>query len=249
LQLYPPLKRDQSEQRIQRDRCMMTEHLVPARHYIQVKRTPTRTRNDRYVIACSKTDLYRTHKPSLVSITSTDGPSPMFAWLRGVSASCELCDVSPALLQSTELTRLTRCIDAEPAPSPLTQMPIPPRFRYAGRWLKEIVSCKSLDRLEVDSEGNVRCCRFGDPLGKVGDTKEHLTGRLSELARIAEQRRGCHRCTMAECPRCPFPGLDDRTYCGTIMQCAPAFRTLSWIRMYSRLPSMVARQRDWTAAE
>jgi len=249
LQLYPPLKCNQSEQRIQRDRCMMTEHLVPARHYIQVKRTRTRTGNDRYVIACSNTDLYRTHKPRLVSITSTDGPSPMFAWLRGVSTSCEICEVSPALLQSAELTRLTRCIDAEPAPSPLQQMPIPPRFRYAGRWLKDIASCKSLDRLEVDNEGNVRCCRFGDPLGKVGDTKEHLTKCLSKLARSAEKRRGCHGCTRAECPRCPFPGLDDRTYCGTIMQCAPALRTLNWIRMYSRLPSMVARQRDWTAAE
>lgn len=249
LQLYPSLRRDHSEQRIQRDRCMMADHLVPARHYIQVKRKRPRAGNDRYVLASPNTDLYRMHKPHLVSITSTNGPSPIFAWLRGASSSCKLCEISPAFLQSTELARLKRCIDAEPAPSPLQQMPIPPRFRYAGRWLKNVVSCKSLNRLEVDNEGNVRSCRFGDPLGKVGDTKKHLTKRLLELTRAAEQRRGCHRCTMAGCPRCPFPGLDDQTYCSTMMQCASVLPTLSWIRMYSRLPSMVARQRDWMEAE
>jgi hypothetical protein len=72
---------------------------------------------------------------------------------------------------------------------------------------------------------------------------------LGELARAAEQRRGCHRCARAECPRCPFPGLDDRTYCSTIRRSAPSLRTLNRIRLYSRLPSAVARQQDRMAAE
>jgi radical SAM superfamily enzyme YgiQ (UPF0313 family) len=249
LQFYAPMKRELRKQQILRDRCTMTEHLVPARYYIQVERKRTRTGYDRYVIACPFVDFYRAHKPRLVSITSTDGPSPMYAWLRGMSTSCELCEVSPALLRAAEFARLTNLVDAETESSPLQRMTIPPRFRYPGRWLKETVSCRSLNRLEVDSEGHVRCCRFGDPVGKVGDTKEDLIKRLSELVRAIEQRRGCHCCKRAECPRCPFPGLDDQTYCGTITKCGSALRTLSWICMYSRLPSTLARQRDRTAAD
>lgn len=247
VQLYLPLKREQREQRIDRDRAMMAKCLVPARHYIQVERKRTRNGSDRYVIACAGVDFYRTHKPRLISITSSDGPCPMFAWLRGVSTSCELCDLSPALLESAELASLADRIVAEGERSPLQRMPIPPRFRYSGRWLKGNSACKSLNRLEVDRGGNVRCCRFGEPLGKVGDTKKDLMRRFAELARAAGQRRGCYRCTRAGCPRCPFPGLDDQTYCGTIMQCVPTLRTLERIRLYSRLLSMVARQQDWMA--
>jgi anaerobic magnesium-protoporphyrin IX monomethyl ester cyclase len=249
LQIYPPLKHEEREMRIYRDRCTMVEHLVPVRHYIQVERTRRNARNAGYGIACSGVDLYRKHKPTLVSIASMDGPSPLFDWLRGTSPSCELCDVSPDLLQSAEFGRLTKRMDAEPGGSPLQRMPIPPRFRYPGRWLKGSASCKSLNRLEVDSQGNVRSCRFGDPLGEVGDSKKDFVKRFSELARAAERRRGCHRCPRGECPRCPFPGLDDRTYCSTIMRRAPALRTLNSIRMYSRLPSAVTRQLDRMAAE
>jgi len=249
LQIYPHLKRKQRELRFYRDRCTMAEHFVPARHYIQAECKRTVAGNNRYRIVCSGVDLYRQHKPSLVSITSNDGPPPLFDWLRGQSPSCESCEASPDLLRSADLHRLTNRIDAELEGSPLQRMPIPPKLRYAGRWLKGSASCKRLRRLEVDGDGNVRCCRFGDPLGKVGDSKKNLVKRFSELARAAEQRRGCHRCAMAECPRCPFPGLDDWTYCGTIRRCAPSLRTLNWIRLYSRLPSAIARQQDRMAAE
>jgi hypothetical protein len=115
LQIYHVPNREQREAQIYRDRSMMAEHLVPTRHYIQMGRERTRAGNDRYVIACSGVDMYREHKPRLVSITSTDGPSPMFAWLRGVPTQCELCEVSMSLLRSTELARLTNRIDADPA--------------------------------------------------------------------------------------------------------------------------------------
>jgi hypothetical protein len=152
------------------------------------------------------------------------------------------------VIASSELARLTNDLDGGSEPSSLQRMPIPPKFWYPGRWLKG-TSCKALTRLEVDGEGNVRCCRNATPLGKVGDPKEKLAECLSSLMRAAERRRGCDQCTAAECPRCPFPGLDDRTYCGTIRNCAPAIRTLHWIRVYSMLPSIVARQRDRHVAE
>ncbi len=247
LHLYPSLNRRQRKQRLDRDRGVMNRYLVPVRYYIQVERKRTRTGNDRYVTSCASVDFYRTYHPRSVSITSNDGTSPMLDWLRGVPTPCELCEVSPAFLRSEELASLAHRIDAEPERSPLREMPIPPRFQYSGRWLQE-TGCEPLNRLEVDSEENVRCCRFSDPLGQVGASREDLRMRLSELARVAEQRRGCHVCTIAECPRCPFPGMDDQVYCGTMEQPAPALRALKSIRLFSRLPSIVSRQGDQIAA-
>lgn len=249
VQIYSGFERKDREDRIERDRCIVTEYLVPARHYIQIERKRTTARNHRYLIAYLGTDVYRRHKRRLVSITSSDWSTPMSAWLRGAPISCELCDVSAGFLQSRGFARLTRRMDAEPDSSPLQRMPIVPRFRYPGRWLKGNSPCSSLNRVEVDREKNVRCCRFSDPLGKVGDTKEELVRRFSELTQAAEQRRGCDECRKVGCPKCPFPGLDDQTYCGTVKECASALRTLSWVRLYSRLPSIVARQRDQMVAQ
>ena len=247
LQLYPGLMGEQLEKRIHRDRCTMIEHLVPVRYYIQMESTRTRTGLNRYAIACSAVDLYRKHRPRLLSFSSTDEPSPMFNWLRGVSTSCELCEVSVGLLESAELMRLRHRLAS--APALLERMPIPPQFRYPGRWLKETSTCKSLRRLEVDNRGNVRCCRMGPPIGKVGDSKEDLVSRLSQLARAVERRRGCRRCLRTDCPKCPFPGLDDETYCTTMTQRAPVLRTLNWIWSYSKLPSIMAHVRDRMAAQ
>ena len=244
LQLYARMKRGLCERQIARDRQMMDEHLVPACYYIQMEQKQDPTGNTRYRCAGPFVDLYRRHKPRLVSMVSADGSSPMFAWLRGISTPCELCRVSPELLRSAAFARLTREIESRSGGSPLQRMVAPPRFRYSGSWLKESVTCSSLNRLEVDYAGNVRTCRFGEPIGMVGDTKKELKARFLKLAQAVQQRRGCSCCKESECPRCLFPGYDDQTYCGTIKRCAPALGTLKSIRVYSRLISRLAYQRE-----
>ena len=37
VQVYPPMKRSEQPLRFYRDRCALSEHLVPARHYIQLQ--------------------------------------------------------------------------------------------------------------------------------------------------------------------------------------------------------------------
>src|SRR5579864_1397500 len=244
LQIYSPLRRGLRKLNYDRDLHVLSDHLVPARYYVQLERKYTRAGDDRYLMTCAGVELYRTHKPQLLSITSTTEASPLLAWLRGVPTSCELCDVSPSLLRSPELASLKQLIDVESNSSPLQQMPLPPRIRYCGRWLKGSVSCRSLNRLEVDREGKIRCCQFSIPLGKLGDTKEAIAKSLAELVRLTERRRGCQHCTIAACPRCPFPGLDDDAYCKTMAQCSPVIGTLSPVRLYSRLRSTIARQWD-----
>ncbi len=244
LQFYHASCQRSREHKFERDRRTISEHLVPARYYVQVERKDARNGTSRYLIACSVVDSYLAYKPRLLSITTSEEPSPMLAWLRGIPTSCESCETSPDLLLSAEFARLTRRIEAASGGSPLWRMPTAPRLRYPGRWLKGAASCSTLDRIEVDDQGQVRCCRFGDPLGQVGQSKQCLLRRFAELAREAEKRRGCDRCTITDCPRCPFPGLDDQTYCGTIRKCAPARGTLKCIHVYSQLPSMLSRPLD-----
>lgn len=240
LQVYRPLPRLERKQRMHRDRRIMSSHLVPARYYIQLERKLKQVGRVRYTIEGAKSDLCRRIDPRLVSVESSNLPYPLMRWLRGVYSSCAITAVSPEVLCSNELACLQQRIDG-PIRSPLQNMPFPPRLEYLGRWLKGL-GCLSLSRLEVDSDGNVRCCGFADPIGKVGDTKDKLKKSLSQLAQAIHGRRGCQFCTIPECPRCLFPGLNDQAYCGAIRKSASRLKVLSWIRVYSRIPSLVSKQ-------
>jgi hypothetical protein len=96
----------------------------------------------------------------------------------------------------------------------------------------------------VDAEGRVRSCRHGDPIGKVGDSIEVLTERMEQVASAAAKRRGCADCANAECPRCPFPGLDDQAYCRLIKDQARVLRLLNLVHAFARLPWVLSNQRD-----
>src|SRR5262249_23735612 len=148
-------------------------------------------------------------------------------------------EATPCLLRSSELASLAGSIDKEGGSLVLKQMLIPPRIQHAGRWIKQSSSCRSFNRLEVDSDGFVRCCRFAPPIGRVGDSKEMLHTRLTALVMAVEQVRKCESCSVTECPRCPFPGMDDCSYCETVKQCTSALKAVQWIHLFSRLVSLV----------
>ena len=247
LQLYPPLNKGKREQNTARDRQTVARNLVPHRYYIQLFRK--RAGSDQLTVATSGLDLYQAHKPSLVSINSSRSSSPMLEWMRSGQTTCELCEVPPDVLRSGELKAFDKLVRSTSKSFPLEDMAIPPRITYPGRWLQEASSCKSLSRVEVDSEGHIRCCWLGEPLGTVADSKQDLLDRFSQFVQAAEQRRGCGSCTVKECPRCTFPGVDDQTYCETIKQSLPLLRTLGLVQVCSRLMSTVARQQDLIAAE
>ncbi len=155
-----------------------------------------------------------------------------------------LCDVAAELQRSGELELLLERIESQDTAVPLEQLPPPPRVKYPGRWGKGRAPCRALSRVEVDAFGNVRCCRHGDPLGKIGDSRRALAKRLTELAKAAEQRRGCVQCANLQCPRCPFPGVDDATYCGFMTKHERAQSLLNRMQLYSRLPMLIAIQQD-----
>jgi hypothetical protein len=244
VQVYPPLKRTKESLQLYEDRRTFSDCLVPARHHIQVLRRPEKGGNACWRLACSGVDFYGTHKPELLSLTTSDSPAPFLDWLRGAPSMCALCEVSDSLRRPKELVRFLDQAGEEGVGDRLRRMPVPPGLKYPGRWLEGGSPCLSQTRIEIDADGHVRPCRHGEPIGTVGDEKQALERRLAGLAAEAELRRGCGECRQVDCPRCPFPGVDDRTYCSIMRNQGRALGVLKWAHVYSRVPILLSIQRD-----
>jgi hypothetical protein len=242
--IYPSVMEAEGETRLRRDRLTFDEWLVPARHYIQMLPTADGAGLERWMIACSRVDLYCLHKPDELSVRSTDGPGPFIDWLKGIPVQDTICEVSNYLCQPKELDSLLCDADESKICARLPRMPVPPSFKYPGRWLRGTPPCLSLTRIEIDGEESVRCCRHGEPIGKVGDTKEALAARIGELAAKARQRRGCDQCPHSHCPRCPFPGVDEKAYCTLMGEQPGLLRLLNCVYLYSCIPSILVVQKD-----
>lgn len=245
VQTYPPLRPDEAAIRLYRDRCMLSEYMVSARHYVQAVRKPGQVAEERWLVTCSGVDLLSRHKPHLLTLLSSSGPEPLIDWVKGVSTPCMLCEVCEYLKEPKELARFLNEIDADKIGLRLRRMPASPNLKYWGRWQKGRAQCLSLTRLEVDAQGKVRSCRHGEPIGMVGDSRKSLANRLAEFAHEAELRRGCAECPNTHCPRCPFPGVNEQTYCGIMTNQFRVLRFLDWTRLYSRFPVILDSQRDW----
>ncbi len=247
--LYPTLKRTKEHLQLSDDRRTFIDCLVPARHYIQMLPRAEKGGNSRWMLACSGVDFYARHKPKLVSLTTSDGPEPFLDWLVGASTECALCEVWDLLRRPTELTRFLDGVPKESVGDRLRRMAVAPGLKYPGRWLEGKAPCLSLTRIEVDAEGVVRPCQHGEPIGKIGDEKRVLQGRLARLAAEAELRRGCGECSRTDCSRCPCPGVDDRTYCSVMRHQRRALGFFEWVHAYSRIPCLLAIERDKVAGD
>lgn len=244
LQIYPPMKRLEEPIRLDADRSMFAECLIPARHHIQLLPRATRSGASRWLIACSGVDLYCTHKRSLVSVEASDEARPFLDWLDGSPSACQLCEISGCLRKPAQLHAFLNKSGEDVLGGQLRRMPVAPGARYSGRWLEGQAPCLGLTRIEVDSEGRIRPCRHAEPIGVIGDDRSALAARLRALAEEAQQRRGCSTCPATHCPRCPFPGLDERTYCSIMRKQVRALGFFRWAHLYSRVPSILAEQRD-----
>jgi radical SAM superfamily enzyme len=240
---YPRLKREEEYSKLEADRCMFDEYMVPARHYIQlIPKKPDEEADERWRIVCSGIDLYGKHKPSLVTLMFSNGPEPLINWLHGKPGITSLCELSGYLEQPDELVDFLDDLGQQDISQYLRRMAIPPDLKYSGRWLHGKTPCLKLTRIEVDRHGLVYCCRHGLPIGKIGNTLERLRERLQDFIRKAEQRRGCNNCPNLSCPRCPFPGVDDQTYCGIFHNHKRIINLLQQIRIYARLPYILVKQ-------
>lgn len=245
VQVYPNLKPGEEKLKLENDRCLIIDNIVPVRYHVQL--VPEKQNNEideRYRIVCEGVDLYCKHKPKLVTLMFSNGPAPLLNWLKEEPPVDSLCEVSGYIKQPDELTGFLEELGGKNLSQCLSRMPVPPELKYPGRWLPGKAPCLKLTRIEVDDKGQVHCCRHSLPIGNIGDTRERLFHRLRIFYQEAEQRRGCNNCPNTFCPRCPFPGVDDQTYCGIFNNHERVLRLLDGIRIYARLPYIIAKQRD-----
>ena len=241
--VYPHLKRTEESLKLDTDQCLVYERMVPARYYIQL--IPEKHGNEiseRWRFICAGVDIYRKHKPDLVTLRFSNGPAPLIDWLKGEQVAESLCEVSGYLNQPGELNDFLNRVKEQNISQYLRRKPVPPDLKYPGRWLHGRTPCLKLTRIEVDRKGLVRCCRHGLPIGKIGDTQDSLLIRLRNFISEAEHRRGCNSCPSILCPRCPFPGVDDHTYCGIFDKNERVINLLNRIRIYARLPYIFNNQ-------
>jgi len=248
LQLYSGLRTSRSPQ-IDEDRRVLAEALVPARYHLQMLGRPLNGHETRWKLVSAGIDVYSVHKPALVSFVTSGRAGPLLDWMGGVPAAPVLGDAAGCLRQSRRLVKLFAGAQGSDVGARMRRMPAPPGLRHSGRWLPGRAPCRSLTRIEVDGDGHIRPCRHGDVIGRIGDAPSLLKRRLARLAAGAEWRRGCPGCSATDCPRCPFPGVDDATYCRVMRKERTAVRALEWVHVYSRLPSLLSMERDKYAGD
>ena len=244
IQTYAPLKRSEEAVRLYYDRLTYSDCLVPARHHIQVLKRQGKKCDERWMLNCSGSDLYCSHKPHLVSLQASIGPKPLIDWAKGQPVHEDFCEVAAYLQAPRELNHFLDRMGGEQLSRYLRKMPVPPAMKYPGRWLQGRPACLSLTRIEIDQDQNVRCCRHGAPLGQVGDSPERLRANLTALMRAAEKERGCETCPNLHCPRCPFPGMEPGEYCDLMGREKRVLDLLNLVYLYSRLPMHLEAQRD-----
>jgi anaerobic magnesium-protoporphyrin IX monomethyl ester cyclase len=245
VQVYPQMRRDEVLSRAYEDRCTLNDQMAQQRYHAQI--LPLKSSGsceERWQIMCEDVDPYTRHKPDLLTLVASTGPEPLVRWLRGKPSAEMICEVCDYLGNPKELIRFLHGSKGNGNGERLASRPIPPEVKYAGRWFKGTKACLPLSRIEIDEAGQVRSCQHGDPIGIVGDTVEMLSKRVREVNHNAMARRGCVRCIHTECPRCPFPGIDERSYCRTIATQDQTLRFLSEVQVLARLPHILGNHQD-----
>ncbi len=127
---------------------------------------------------------------------------------------------------------LVRLAREENAAGELFKASFTPYFSALCRWDKKMPNCRSLETVIVDSQGQVKTCWNGPPIGKVGMSLKELGENLSQIHGNTAIKRDCRHCPkQAVCVKCIFPGpLPAGEYCDLqknhdIMETAELIRT------------------------
>jgi radical SAM superfamily enzyme YgiQ (UPF0313 family) len=100
--------------------------------------------------------------------------------------------------------------------SSFPDLPLLPYFAALCKWDTEVPNCVSLETLIVDSEGNIKTCWNGRPIGRVGMSFGRLRENLGRIRMEIEEERECMNCgAESNCAQCLFPDpLEGKEYCG-----------------------------------
>lgn len=80
------------------------------------------------------------------------------------------------------------------------------------RWREELCPALSGNILVVNGD-DVLPCYYGEPIGRVGDSKKTLRENARKLLYQKETERGCHDCLLEKCSHCLYPPVTDTEFC------------------------------------
>lgn len=243
IQVYTPGTRREQLLRLHNDRTTFGERLVPSRHHVQLLPRVAPNGEANWTVACSGVDLYCSHKPQLLRLHTSTHAKALLDWAGGRPTTCDLCDAA-ACLAADDVDDILKPFDGADLFSRLRKMPVPPRLRYPGRWQTGVAPCAGLSRIEIDEQGQVRTCRQGPPIGQCGDSLATLRANLAACLAEAQKRRGCATCGSSQCPRCPFPGIEENAYCSIMRRSDRRSELFALLPTLSRFPLILEAQRD-----
>jgi anaerobic magnesium-protoporphyrin IX monomethyl ester cyclase len=210
---------------------------VPYRRYLQLVAEADDRPTRRWRILSELSDSLERHYPELLSLSAQTGDAPLENWAAARPRTADICDTPPPLLSCAcraQLEERLRCVSI--GRLMLAQAP-PPVMAYSSRWTDAVPPCLRLGRIEIDDRGALRVCRHGDVLGTVGDALTAIAERLESSWRAAVERRAPLCRTPDGVPGCPFPNLDDRSYCALFDQSQP--RLWSALDLLARAPGLL----------
>jgi anaerobic magnesium-protoporphyrin IX monomethyl ester cyclase len=210
---------------------------IPYRRFLQVVPEGDDGPTRRWRILSELSDSLERHSPELLTLSAQTGDSPLESWAAARSRTADVWETLPPLLSCACRAQLEARVRSLPIGRLMFAQAPPPVMTYSGRWTDLKPPCLGLGRIEIDDRGALRVCRHGDALGTVGDPLTAIAERLEGLWRAAVERRALFCRTTNGVPGCPFPNLDDRSYCAMFDEQQPSlWRALDFL---ARAPGLL----------
>lgn len=98
----------------------------------------------------------------------------------------------------------------------LEDIPVYPYLDGLCRWANGTPNCRGLETVIIDTHDNVKTCRNGKPVGKVGMPLSQIIQNIETHHHDARIARDCRNCSRRDtCVKCIFPfPLTGPQYCG-----------------------------------
>jgi radical SAM superfamily enzyme YgiQ (UPF0313 family) len=225
---------------LEHDRLLLTQELVPARYHVHVLAKVSRGDGQHWEVLCGGLEALNVFRSRLLTLSVVRGSKPLRDWLNQKDSPADICELNGYMADPRQINGFLRKVRGGNLLEKIRRMTVPPDFTYVGRWLKGATPCRNLSRLEVDPSGCIRCCRHGRTIGVVGDSRRTLLRRLSAMRRATEVRRGCATCSVRDCPRCPFPGVAEKSYCSIMKKQSRAVEFMGMVHVCSRMPVLLS---------
>ncbi len=161
---------------IEGDRTGILSALVPSRFHIQLMPEYAGTGKCIWNINSEMAELAGAYSPGLTRLRLEQSVDPLLEWIKNRKRTSELCDLGFSGVD--RLHELAIIMDDIKQSAILTTWPFPPFLVYPGRFSHNKPPCRTLSRIEIDADGNIRVCAHGEVLGNIHENFDFIRNRF-----------------------------------------------------------------------